>query len=45
VLELDSLEVAFEFVNISTVSIHRILDAVPFLVDLLNDDLGIAKSY
>jgi hypothetical protein len=44
VLELDPLEVAFEFMNLSTVSIHRVLDAVPLLVDLLDDDLGIAKS-
>jgi hypothetical protein len=43
-LELDLLEVAFEFTNLSAVSIHRVLDAVPLLVDLLNDDLGIAKS-
>jgi hypothetical protein len=44
VLELDSLEVAFEFANLCTVSIHRVLDAVPLLVDLLDDNLGIAKS-
>jgi hypothetical protein len=44
VLELDSLEVAFEFTNLNAVSIHRVLDAIPLLVDLLDDDLGIAKS-
>jgi hypothetical protein len=44
VLKLDSLKVAFKFVNLSTVSIHHVLDAVPLLVDLLDDDLGIAKS-
>jgi hypothetical protein len=42
--KLDSLEVAFEFANLSTVSIHRVLDTVPLFVDLLDDDLGIAKS-
>jgi hypothetical protein len=44
VLELDPLEVAFKFTNLSTISIHRVLDAVPLLVDLLDDDLGIARS-
>jgi hypothetical protein len=44
VLELDPFEVAFEFTNLSTVSIHRVLDTIPLLVDLLDDDLGIAKS-
>jgi hypothetical protein len=44
VLEFDPLEVAFEFTNLSAVSIHRVLDAVPLLVDLLDDDLGVAKS-
>jgi hypothetical protein len=43
-LKLNSLEVAFEFANLSTVSIHRVLDADPLLVDLLDDDLGITKS-
>jgi hypothetical protein len=43
-LELDCLEMAFEFANLSTISIRRVLDAVPLLVDLFNDDLGIAKS-
>jgi hypothetical protein len=43
-LEFDLLEVAFEFTNLSAVSIHRVLDTVPLLVDLLDDDLGIAKS-
>jgi hypothetical protein len=43
-LEFDSLEVVFEFTNLSAVSIHRVLDAVPLLVDLLDDDLGIAES-
>jgi hypothetical protein len=43
-LELDSFEVAFEFANLSTISIHRVLDKVPLLVDLLDDDLGITKS-
>jgi hypothetical protein len=36
--------VDFEFANLSAVSIHRVLDAVPLLVDLLDDDLGVAKS-
>jgi hypothetical protein len=44
VLELDPLEVAFEFTNLSVVGIHRILDTVPLFVDLLDDDFGIAKS-
>jgi hypothetical protein len=43
-LEFDSLEVAFEFSNLSAVSIHRVLDAVPLFVDLLDDDLGIIES-
>jgi hypothetical protein len=43
-LEFDPLEVAFEFSNLSAVRIHHVLDAVPLLVDLLDDDLGIAKS-
>jgi hypothetical protein len=44
VLEFDPLEVAFEFANFSAVSIHRVLDAVPLLVDLFDDDLGITES-
>jgi hypothetical protein len=44
VLEFDPLEVAFEFANLSALSIHRVLDIVPLLVGLLDDDLGIAKS-
>jgi hypothetical protein len=44
VLELDPLEVAFKFTNLSTVSIHHVLDAISLLVDLLDDDLGITKS-
>jgi hypothetical protein len=42
-LELDPLKVAFKFMNLSAVSIHRVLDTVPLLVDLLDNDLGIAK--
>jgi hypothetical protein len=44
VLKLNSLKVAFEFADLSTISIHRVLDAVPLLIDLLDDDLGIATS-
>jgi hypothetical protein len=44
VLKLDPLEVAVEFMNLSAIGIHRVLDAIPLLVDLLDDDLGIAKS-
>jgi hypothetical protein len=44
VLELDPLEVAFEFMNLSPVCIHRVLDTVPLLVDFLDDDLRIAKT-
>jgi hypothetical protein len=43
-LELDPLEVAFELTNLSAVSIHRVLHAIPLFVDLLDDDLGIAES-
>jgi hypothetical protein len=41
---IDPLEVAFEFTNLSAVSIHRVFDAIPLFVDLLDDDLGIAES-
>jgi hypothetical protein len=44
VLKLNSFEVAFEFMNLSTICIHRVFDAVSIFVDLFNDDLGIAKS-
>jgi hypothetical protein len=44
VLKFDSLEVAFELSNLSAVSIHRVLDAVPLFVDLLDDVLGITES-
>jgi hypothetical protein len=44
VLEFDPLEVAFEFTNLSAVSIHHVLDIVPLLVDFLDDNLGIVKS-
>jgi hypothetical protein len=44
VLEFDPLEVAFEFTNLSAISIHYVLDTAPLLVDLLDNDLGIAKS-
>jgi hypothetical protein len=44
VLELDPLEVAFEIANFCAVNIHRVLDAIPLLVDFLDDDLGITKS-
>jgi hypothetical protein len=44
VLKLNPFEVAFEFTNLSAVSIHRVLDAIPLIVELLNDDLGIAES-
>jgi hypothetical protein len=43
-LKLDPLEVAFEFANLNAVSIHRVLDAVPLLIDLLDYNFGIAKS-
>jgi hypothetical protein len=43
-LKLDSLEVAFEITDLSTIGIHHVFDAVPLLVDLFDDDLGIAKS-
>jgi hypothetical protein len=42
VLELDPLEVDSELTDLSAVSIHRVLDAISLLVDLLDDDLGIA---
>jgi hypothetical protein len=44
VLEFDALEVAFEFTNLSAVSIHRVLDAISLFVDMLDDDLGISES-
>jgi hypothetical protein len=44
VLELNSLEVVFELANLSAVCIDRVLEAAPLLVDLLGDDLRIAKS-
>jgi hypothetical protein len=44
VLKLNPFEVAFEFTDLITVGIYCDLDAVPLLVDLFNDDLGIAKS-
>jgi hypothetical protein len=44
VLKLDTLEVAFEFTKVSAIGIHRVLDAIPLLVDFLDDDLGIAQS-
>jgi hypothetical protein len=44
VLKFNSLKVAFEFADLSAVGIHRVLDVVPLLVDLFDDDLGIAKS-
>jgi hypothetical protein len=43
-LEFDPLEVAFKFTNLSAVSIHRVLYAIPLFVDLLDDDLGITES-
>jgi hypothetical protein len=43
-LELDPVEVAFELTDFCAVSIHRVLDAIPLLVDLLDDDLRITKS-
>jgi hypothetical protein len=43
-LKLDTLEVAFEFANFSAVSMHHVLDAVPLLFDMLDDDLGITKT-
>jgi hypothetical protein len=43
-LKFHSFEVAFEFADFSTVSIHCVFDAVPLLVDLLKDDLGVAES-
>jgi hypothetical protein len=39
VLELDPLEVALELANLSAVCIHCVLNTVPLLVDLLDDDL------
>jgi hypothetical protein len=44
VLKFNSLEVAFEFANLSIVGIHRVFDAVSLFIDLFDDDLGIAKS-
>jgi hypothetical protein len=44
VLKFNSLEVAFEFADLSTIGIHRVFDTVSLLVELFDDDLGIAKS-
>jgi hypothetical protein len=44
VLKFYPLEVAFEFSNLSAVSIHCVLDAIPLFFDLLYDDLAIAES-
>jgi hypothetical protein len=44
VLEFDPHEVTFVFSNLSAVSIHRVLDAIPLFVDLLDDNLGITES-
>jgi hypothetical protein len=44
VLEFDPLEVAFEFANLSAVSNHHVLDAIPLFVHLLDDDLEITES-
>jgi hypothetical protein len=44
VLEFDPLEVAFEFSNLSAVSIHHVFDAIPLFVDLLDDNLGFTES-
>jgi hypothetical protein len=42
--KLNPLEVAFEFADLSTIGIHCVFDTVPLLVDLFDDNLGIAKS-
>jgi hypothetical protein len=44
VLKFNPLEVASKFADFSILGIHRVLDAVPLLVDLFDDDLGITKS-
>jgi hypothetical protein len=44
VLELDPLELAFELTDFSEVGIYRVFDAVPLLIILLDDDLGITKT-
>jgi hypothetical protein len=43
-LKLNPLKVAFEFTDLRTRGIHRVLDAVPLFVDLFDDDLGITES-
>jgi hypothetical protein len=43
-LKLNPLEVAFLFADLGTIGIHCIFDAVPLLVDLLDDDHGTYKS-
>jgi hypothetical protein len=42
--ETHPFEVAFEFMDLCTIGIHCVLDTVPLLVDLFDDDLGIAKG-
>jgi hypothetical protein len=41
VLKFDPLKVAFDS-DLSIVSIYCVLNTIPILVNLLNDDLGIA---
>jgi hypothetical protein len=41
-LELDSLEMAFELADLCIVGIHCVFDTIPLLIDMLDDDLGIA---
>jgi hypothetical protein len=43
-LKIILFEVAFEFADLGTVGIHCVLDTIPLLVDLFDDDLGISKS-
>jgi hypothetical protein len=41
-VEFQALEVSLEFAHLSVVGIHRVLLDVAGLVDLVDDDLGVA---
>jgi hypothetical protein len=45
VVKLDPFEVAFKLAHFGAVCIHRIFFGVASLVDLVDDDLGVAVSH
>ena len=44
VVEFEAVEVRLEFSYLLVVGVHLLLGALPVLVDLLNDDFGVAVS-